>query len=136
KSPGTTFNRESGGQLRGVSNASLRAGRIDVTSMRREDGTALSPLLTCERPDDGNPDDETVARVLLPRPVGPGETVTIDVEFTSVLPQVYARTGYAGDFFLVGQWFPKVAVYEPAGTRGRSAGGWNAHQFHALSEFY
>ena len=136
KSPGTTFNRESGGQLRGVSNASLRAGRIDVTSMRLEDGTDLRPRLTFERPDDGNPDDETVARVLLPRPVGPGETVTIDVEFTSVLPQVYARTGYAGDFFLIGQWFPKVAVYEPAGTRGRSAGGWNAHQFHALSEFY
>src|SRR4030095_13596916 len=36
KSPRTTFNRESGGQLRGVSNASLRAGRIDVTSMRLE----------------------------------------------------------------------------------------------------
>ncbi len=53
-----------------------------------------------------------------------------------MLPKAYARTGYAGDYFLVAQWFPKVAVYEPAGTRGRDAGGWNAHQFHADSEFY
>ena len=53
-----------------------------------------------------------------------------------MLPKAYARTGYAGDYFLVGQWFPKIAVYEPAGVRGRAAGGWNAHQFHADSEFY
>jgi hypothetical protein len=49
---------------------------------------------------------------------------------------VFARTGYKRDFFLVGQWFPKIAVYEPAGLRGRAAGGWNCHQFHANSEFY
>jgi len=34
------------------------------------------------------------------------------------------------------QWFPKLGVYEPAGMRGRSTGGWNCHQFHANSEFY
>jgi hypothetical protein len=47
-----------------------------------------------------------------------------------------ARTGYVRDHFLVGQWFPKLGVYEPAGTRGRARGGWNCHQFHAHSEFY
>ena len=56
--------------------------------------------------------------------------------FTAQLPKVFARTGYAGDYFLVGQWFPKLAVYEPAGVRGRATGGWNCHQFHANSEFY
>jgi hypothetical protein len=29
-----------------------------------------------------------------------------------------------------------MAVYEPAGVRGRAAGGWSARQFHANSEFY
>ncbi len=40
------------------------------------------------------------------------------------------------DFHLVGQWFPKIGVYEPAGMRGRAVGGWNCHSFHANSEFY
>jgi hypothetical protein len=56
--------------------------------------------------------------------------------FTSRLPRVFARTGYRDDFYLVGQWFPKLGVYEPAGMRGRETGGWNCHQFHATSEFY
>ena len=62
--------------------------------------------------------------------------MTFDVGFTAQLPRVFARTGYKDQFHLVGQWFPKLAVYEPAGMRGRTAGGWNAHQFHANSEFY
>lgn len=37
---------------------------------------------------------------------------------------------------MAGQWFPKVAVYEPAETRGRTADGWNLHQYHGNSEFY
>ena len=74
--------------------------------------------------------------MVLPQPVPPGGSVTLDVEWKAQLPQVFARTGYKRDFFLVGQWFPKLGVYEPAGLRGRSAGGWNCHQFHANSEFY
>lgn len=36
----------------------------------------------------------------------------------------------------MGQWFPKIGVYEPAGRRGRKEAGWNCHQYHAHSEFY
>jgi hypothetical protein len=77
-----------------------------------------------------------VVRVVLPRPVAPGESLTFDVAFTAQLPRVFARTGYVRDYALVGQWFPKLGVYEPAGRRGRTTGGWNCHQFHATSEFY
>src|SRR5262249_37423825 len=45
-------------------------------------------------------------------------------------------TGFVRDYFLVGQWYPKIGVYEPAGMRGRKTGGWNCHAFHANSEFY
>ena len=67
-----------------------------------------------------------MARVRLPQPVPPGGLIDLEIAFTAQLPKVFARTGYAGDYFLVGQWFPKIAVYEPAGVRGRAAGGWNA----------
>jgi hypothetical protein len=133
---GSTFWRESRGQLRGVDMPADGWGSIDVTALRIAGGADLLPTLTFEAPDDGNRADRTVARVRLPQPVGPGGSLTLEIAFRARLPKAYARTGYAGDYFLVAQWFPKIAVYEPAGVRGRTAGGWNAHQFHADSEFY
>jgi len=132
----STFYRESGGQLRNDAMTEGSWGWIDVTALRLADGTDLLPSLTFEHPDDDNADDRTVARVELPAPVPPGASVELEIEFTAQLPQVFARTGHRRDFYLVGQWFPKLGVYEPAGTRGREAGGWNCHQFHANSEFY
>jgi hypothetical protein len=136
KSTRTTFYRESGGRLRRDDMPEDAWGYTDVTSLKLADGTDLLKSMTYEQPDDGNGDDQTVARVLLPQPVPPGGSVTLDLEWTAQLPQVFARTGYKRDFFMVGQWFPKLGVYEPAGLRGRAAGGWNCHQFHANSEFY
>ncbi len=132
----STFYRESGGQLRGDRMTDGSWGWTDVTALRLADGTDLLPSLTFEHPDDDNTEDRTVARAVLPAPVAPGATVELDIEFTAKLPQVFARTGYRRDFYLVGQWFPKLGVYEPAGLRGRETGGWNCHQFHANSEFY
>lgn len=132
----STFFRESGGKLRRSSASEEGWGWIDVTAIRLADGTDLLPHLTFERPDDGNSADRTVARVTLPRAVAAQGQVELEVEFAAKLPEVYARTGRHGDFFLVGQWFPKLGVYEPAGMRGRTQGGWNCHQFHAHSEFY
>jgi hypothetical protein len=136
KNTRSTFFKESGGQLRGDRASVDRWGWVDVTSLKLVDGTDLTRLLTFEQPDDGNAEDQTAAKVILPSPVPPGGSVTLDIAFTSQLPQVFARTGFKNDFYLVGQWFPKIGVYEPAGTRGRAEGGWNCHQFHANSEFY
>ena len=132
----STFWRESHGQLRGVEMADGGWGSIEVTAMQIVGGADLRPSLTFEAPDDGNRQDRTVARVPLPQPVAPGGTIALDIAFRATLPKAFARTGSAGDYHLVGQWYPKIAVYEPAGRRGRAAGGWNAHQFHADSEFY
>ena len=64
----------------------------------------------------------------LPRPVAPGETARVSIDFRSRLPRVFRRTGWKGDFFMVAQWFPKVGVLQET--------GWNCHQFHANSEFF
>lgn len=132
----STFFRESNGRSRDDTAPADGWGWIDVVELKLADGTDLLPALTFEHPDDDNAEDRTVARVLLPRPVGPGEEIALDITFAARLPEVYARTGYKGDFYAVAQWFPKLAVYEPAGLRGRTSGGWNCHQFHANSEFY
>jgi len=136
KNTRTTFVKESGGQLRGDSMAKDSWGWIDITSIRTESGADLTAQLAFVQPDDGNRDDQTVARLPLPAPVPPGGSITLDIVFTAQLPRVFARTGFKGNFYLVGQWFPKLGVYEPAGFGGRASGGWNCHQFHATSEFY
>ena len=132
----STFMRESGGQLRSVDMPENGWGWIDLTKFTLSDGTDLLKSVKFDAPDDGNADDRTVIRVPLPTPIGPGGEVRFTASFTAQLPRVFARSGYAGDYHLVGQWFPKLGVYEPAGLRGRQAGGWNCHQYHANSEFY
>ncbi|HEY6929711.1 MAG TPA: M1 family metallopeptidase [Thermoanaerobaculia bacterium] len=123
----STFWRESGGMARS-SRLPESWGYVEITRMTLEDNTDLLPVLAYLAPDDGNIDDRTVAEVRLPRPVLPGGSIRVALDFRSKLPRVSARTGFKGDFFLVAQWFPKVGVLEEK--------GWNCHQFHAWSEFF
>ncbi|MEZ5314393.1 MAG: M1 family peptidase, partial [Thermoanaerobaculia bacterium] len=132
----STFYVESGGQLRGDPAPTDSWGWIDLEELKLADGYDLLPGLTFEHPDDDNAEDRTVAKVVLPQPVRPGEEIELEFRFRGRVPKVYARAGYIGDFFAVTQWFPKLGVYEPAGLRGREVGGWNCHQYHANSEFY
>ncbi|HEY8088727.1 MAG TPA: M1 family peptidase, partial [Polyangiaceae bacterium] len=105
-------------------------GWIDVRKLvlRGADGGAVDVWPTAElrRPGD---DDETDARVPLPREVEPGETISLDVAFDDKLPLVIERTGYRDRYHMVGQWFPKIARLEPDGR-------WAHFPFHHLAEFY
>lgn len=87
-------------------------------------------------PDGGPATDHTVARIDLAQPVPAGGTLALDIDFLDQLPRVVERTGWWGDFNLVGQWFPKIGVLELAGERGATAPRWNVHEFHFNSEFY
>jgi hypothetical protein len=60
-------------------------------------------------------DNATALEVRLPAPVGPGESVTLDLTFTLRLPQKQGRWGqWKGTTFLA-QWLPVVAFYGPGG---------------------
>ena len=132
----STFFRESGGQLRGdQADKADGWGYIDVIGMTW-DGQDLTRGFRFESPDDGNPDDRTVLSVALPRPVAPGETISLEIVWKAKAPKVFARAGYVRDFYFAGQWFPKIGVLEPKGRRRRGDVGWNCHQYHANSEFY
>jgi hypothetical protein len=126
----TTFMKEMArGGFRGEGVPDGGWGWVRVTRLALTDGTDLLPEFEFVRPDDDNAEDYTVARVALPREVPPGAAVELELEFEAQLPRIVARTGYAGDFHLVGQWFPKLAVFQ-------GEQGWNSHQFHATSEFF
>ena len=132
----STFFRESGGRLR-RDQADLEEGfgSIDVTSLTLG-ARDLRKDWRFEAPDDGNPEDRTLLSVPLPQAVPPGGSVTLEVAWKGRIPKVFARAGYARDFHMIGQWYPKLAVFEPRGRRRRAEPGWNARQYHAHSEFY
>lgn len=135
----STFMRESGGgRLRGdrFSDTSRVFGSINVDRMQVRGGELLTSRIRFIHPDGNNREDRTVISVSLPRPVPPRGTIVLDIDFSAKLPSIFARSGFVRDFFMVGQWFPKLGVYEPAGMRHRVKGGWNCHAYHANSEYY
>jgi hypothetical protein len=128
--PRTTFMREREGRSPRHRTPAMEVwGWIRIGRLVFDDGSDLLQAMEFVRPDDANPDDSTLARVELPRVVDPGGVIELELEFEAQLPRVISRTGFAGAFHLVAQWFPKIAVFA-AGS------GWNRHQFHASSEFF
>lgn len=104
-------------------------GFIDITRVSLPSGEDATALLQFIHPDDDNADDRTVVRLPLTRPLSPGDSIALSLDFTARLPQPpLARTGAKEEYFFVGQWFPKIGVYIDS--------NWNCHQFHATTEFF
>ncbi|MGE7616454.1 M1 family metallopeptidase [Paenibacillus sp. NPDC101420] len=135
-SPDTTFMKESGGTLRGDTMPENGFGSMTLTDLRTTEGTSLMQRVQFVQPDDGNVNDKTLLKVHLPQPVNGGESVTLKLQYEVQLPKIFARMGASGNFVMAGQWFPKLSVYEPMGTRGVKEEGWDLHQYHGTSEFY
>lgn len=91
-------------------------------------GTDLRGTMTFVQPDDGNPEDKTLASIKLPAPVPDGGEIALRVQWTAHVPRTFARTGRIGNYYFIAQWFPKIAVFE--------SGHWTAHQFHSNTEFF
>jgi hypothetical protein len=122
------------GRSRGA--AALKKGEWGFIDLKQVRQGATDLKWTFVQPDGGPATDRSVVRIDLAEPVPPGGTLTLDIDFLSQLPRVVERTGWWGDFNLVGQWFPKIGVLELAGERGAVAPRWNVHEFHFNSEFY
>jgi hypothetical protein len=85
------------------------------------DGTPVAP----EYP--GGP-DSTVARLALPRPLAPGDSLVATFAWEARPSTVPRRQGRRGRSFDFAQWYPKVAVYDRF--------GWEPHAFVPAGELY
>ena len=107
--------------------ASMRGGgfgEIEVHALR--DLRTNAPLMLELPPADA---DQTTARVTLPEPLQPGETISLAISWTTSFPRLVQRSGYVRNYLFAGQWFPKLAKLEPDGTFAQ-------FPFHPLAEFY
>jgi len=104
-------------------------GFMDVNCIKLSTGEDLKPGMEFIHPDDDNGEDKTVMRVLLPKPLAPGQTIVVNIDFTARLPEPpVARSGALKEYFFASQWFPKAGVYID--------GKWNCHQYHSHTEFF
>ena len=104
KNEQSLFMQSSRGVVRTAHASDNGWGWIEVTSLQIGGVELASSLVFPHTP------DQSVAELPLAQPVQPGQTIQIAMRFTDQLPEVFARTGYKGDFNMVGQWFPKIGV--------------------------
>ncbi|MGH7682273.1 MAG: hypothetical protein ACRENN_09850, partial [Candidatus Eiseniibacteriota bacterium] len=72
--------------------------------------------------------DETIARVDLPRPLAPGDSLVLRLHFVVQIPKQLDRLGHRGDEYSISQWYPKLVVYDE--------NGWHPDPFRFAAEFY
>lgn len=75
-----------------------------------------------------NPQYIDIVKVVLPKPLLPGDSVTITTPFKVYLPPYFSRSGYSGTQFMACQWYPKPAVFD--------AKGWHEFPYLDMGEFY
>ncbi len=109
---------------------------VKVTRATDPQGNDLTARLRYVQPDNDNTNDHTVLDVPLAVPVLPHQTYRLEMEWLSQIPPLMIRTGYARDYYFMVQWFPKLGVYEPAGSRFAKVGQWNCHQYHPATEYF
>ena len=71
------------------------------------DGQSVDYNSTYDAPD--------IARLDLPRPLLPGQSIKIATPFKVKIPIVFSRMGHTGQSYYISQWFPKPAVYDHKG---------------------
>ncbi|MBC8074038.1 MAG: hypothetical protein IAG13_37305, partial [Deltaproteobacteria bacterium] len=104
-------------------------GYIDVQRVTRRVGLANGSEGEAITLRFAEQDDPSLMEIELDQPVPPGASIELELDFVTQLPEVFARTGYAGAFHMVGQWYPKPGVLHGDGS-------WRTHPFVFHSEFY
>ncbi|GAB3008221.1 hypothetical protein GCM10027051_05470 [Niabella terrae] len=75
-----------------------------------------------------NPDYIDIVKLILPKPLQPGTTISIATPFHVQLPSYFSRSGFADGQFMVTQWYPKPAVYDKS--------GWHEFPYLSMGEYY
>ena len=75
-----------------------------------------------------HPQHIDIAKLILPSPLLPGQTIAITTPFYVKLPYNFSRGGHDGQSYQCTQWYPKPAVYDKT--------GWHPMPYLDQGEFY
>ncbi len=114
------------------SNGMLEEGNTDFYFSTKEQRGYINRLdfkvegITAQTED--HPEHIDIIKVLLPKPLVPGQQVIITTPFHVKLPYNFSRSGWDGKSFQLTQWYPKAALYD--------ANGWHPMPYLSLGEYY
>jgi hypothetical protein len=77
---------------------------------------------------EADPENIDIVKLILPKPLAPGDSVNIKTPFRVQLPDYFSRMGHVGNYYMITQWYPKPAVYDRK--------GWHAFPYLDRGEFY
>jgi Peptidase family M1 domain len=69
-----------------------------------------------------------IIKLVLNKPLLPGDSIQISTPFKVMLPPYFSRSGYADNEFMACQWYPKPAVFDKD--------GWHEFPYLDMGEFY
>lgn len=72
----------------------------------------------------------TAIVVALPKPVGQGESVTVELDYRLTLPNKQGRWGYWDDVCYMANWMPQLAFYDEKGWQPTPFIPWHQPFFH------
>jgi len=75
-----------------------------------------------------HPEHIDIVKIILPKPLFPGDSTFVTTPFHVKLPQNFSRGGYNEKTFQITQWYPKIATYDDE--------GWHPLPYLDQGEFY
>src|SRR2546426_298145 len=90
--------------------------------------TSATVMGAALRPDYPHAPDSTIAHWTLSRPLAPGDSLAVEIDWQARPSTLARRQGRQGRRFDFAQWYPKVVVYDRY--------GWEDHPLYPGGEFY
>ncbi|HYH81591.1 MAG TPA: M1 family metallopeptidase [Longimicrobium sp.] len=107
---------------------------VQGTTLAAVPAARIGVVRQVERPAAGYAVEGTLARLVLPRPLVPGDSAVLEIDWHHKVPPAPTfRTGWedalGGRALVVAQWYPQVATYD-------DLNGWDATPYLGDGEFY
>lgn len=123
------YKNESTALIQQIKNDSSRSKKMEEFGTGSIEGLAFKvndePAKTEAHP---NPQYIDIIKLILNKPLAPGDSATISTPFKVILPPYFSRSGHADGQIMACQWYPKPAVYDK--------NGWHEFPYLDMGEFY
>ena len=123
------YKNESTALLQQLKNDKERAKKMESFGTGSIDGLAFK-INNEEAKTEAHPNPQyiDVIKLILNKPLQPGDSIIITTPFKVKLPPYFSRSGYADGQFMACQWYPKPAVFDKK--------GWHEFPYLDMGEFY
>lgn len=123
------YKNETTALLQQIKNDTARSKKMEEFGTGSIDGLAFKVNdQAAETEAHPNPQYIDIIKLLLDKPLLPGDSITISTPFKVTLPPYFSRSGYADGQFMACQWYPKPAVFD--------RDGWHEFPYLDMGEFY